>query len=62
MTERAGYPLQPSRAEMERIGSDALDFVIRFIEERETAPAADMDGAFELAASLRRPPPEHGGS
>ena len=55
-----GLPLQPDRAAMETIGRDALDYVIRFIEERETAPAADMDGAYEVAAGLRGPPPDEG--
>ena len=45
---------------MQEIGRAALELVIGFLEERERAPAADMDGAYELAASLRRPPPEHG--
>lgn len=54
------FPLQPDRAGMEEIGRAALEFAISFLEEREGAPAADMDGAYELAASLRRPPPEQG--
>ena len=45
---------------MERVGRDALEFAIRWLEQRETAPASDMDGAYELAATLRRPPPEEG--
>ncbi len=42
------------------MGEAALDLAIRFIEERETAPATDTEGAYELAASLRRSPPEQG--
>ena len=54
------FPLQPDRAGMEEIGRAALELVVSFLEERERAPAADMDGAYELAESLRRPPPEQG--
>ena len=57
----SGYPLEPDRRQMEEIGRAALDLVIRFIEDRATAPAVDVDGAYELASELRSSPPAEGG-
>jgi aromatic-L-amino-acid decarboxylase len=48
----------PARAEMEEIGRAALDFAVEFVETRAAAPAADLDGANELADALRAAPPE----
>jgi aromatic-L-amino-acid decarboxylase len=48
----------PTRAEMEEIGGAALAFAIDFVEARATAPAVDLDGALELAETLRGSPPE----
>jgi aromatic-L-amino-acid decarboxylase len=45
---------------MRAIGTRALDYVINFISSRDEAPASDLDGAYELAASLRASPPEEG--
>ena len=45
---------------MEEIGRASLEYVIRFLEDRATAPAVDIDGAYEVAASLRTAPPEQG--
>jgi aromatic-L-amino-acid decarboxylase len=42
------------------IAEAAVDYVLRFIDDRESAPASDLDGAYELARALRRSPPEEG--
>ncbi|HEX2196173.1 MAG TPA: aminotransferase class I/II-fold pyridoxal phosphate-dependent enzyme, partial [Actinomycetota bacterium] len=48
----------PSRAEMEEIARAAVRYAIDFVEERATAPAVDVEGAYELAETLRAAPPE----
>ena len=53
-------PFDPPRAEMDAIGAAALDFVIDFIEGRESAPAQGLADGHELAHALRGPPPEEG--
>ena len=45
---------------METIAAAALGYAIDFIEERATAPSVDLDGADDLAESLRGAPPEEG--
>ncbi|MGH2808098.1 MAG: hypothetical protein ACRDKT_12585, partial [Actinomycetota bacterium] len=60
MPDERALPLQPDRSEMETIGRASLEYVIGFLEDRWTAPAVDVDGAYEVAASLRKPPPERG--
>jgi aromatic-L-amino-acid decarboxylase len=47
-------PLEENRA----IGYEVIDRLTSFIAELDDAPASDLDGAYELAASLRRRPPE----
>ena len=51
-------PLEPDRAEMDRMGAAALAFVNDFVEARAGAPAADLDGVWPLAEELAaaRPP------
>jgi aromatic-L-amino-acid decarboxylase len=48
----------PPRDEMESIARAAIAYAIDFVEQRATAPAADVDGAYELAEALRAAPPE----
>ncbi|HYP22035.1 MAG TPA: aminotransferase class I/II-fold pyridoxal phosphate-dependent enzyme [Actinomycetota bacterium] len=50
--------LDPSRDEMEAIARAAVGYAIDFVEARSTAPAVDVDGAYELAEKLRSAPPE----
>jgi aromatic-L-amino-acid/L-tryptophan decarboxylase len=45
---------------MRSIGVQAMDYVVNFISSRADAPAADLDGAYELATSLRDKPPDEG--
>ncbi|MEA2510366.1 MAG: aromatic-L-amino-acid/L-tryptophan decarboxylase [Actinomycetota bacterium] len=45
---------------MHSIGTQALDYVVNFISSRTDAPAADLDGAYQLAAKLRGAPPDEG--
>ena len=42
------------------MGAEVIDRLAGFIASQDDAPASDMEGAYELAASLRRPPPEDG--
>ncbi|MDQ3953334.1 MAG: aminotransferase class V-fold PLP-dependent enzyme [Actinomycetota bacterium] len=48
----------PSREEMEAIARAAVGYAIDFVEKRSSAPAVDVDGAYELAEALRATPPE----
>jgi aromatic-L-amino-acid decarboxylase len=52
-------PFDATPEELRALGNEALDLVLRFIEERPAAPAADLEGAFELAATFDEVPPEH---
>jgi aromatic-L-amino-acid decarboxylase len=52
------FDLDPSSRRA--IAEAAVDYVLGFIDGREDAPASDLDGAYELARALRRPPPEEG--
>jgi aromatic-L-amino-acid/L-tryptophan decarboxylase len=54
-------PLDPSPEQMRAIGTDAIEHVIAFIQGLEEAPTDNLDGAMELARSLRASPPEIGG-
>jgi aromatic-L-amino-acid decarboxylase len=45
---------------MRSIGTQAVDYVADFISARESAPASDLEGAYDLAASLRGGFPEEG--
>ncbi|HEX2090733.1 MAG TPA: aminotransferase class I/II-fold pyridoxal phosphate-dependent enzyme [Actinomycetota bacterium] len=42
------------------MANSALEFIVGFIEDLPDAPAADTEGAEELLAKLRRPPPATG--
>jgi aromatic-L-amino-acid/L-tryptophan decarboxylase len=53
-------PFDPAPDAMRSIGNQALEYVVNFISARSDAPAADMDGAYELAAKLRGTPPDEG--
>ncbi|HEX2295700.1 MAG TPA: aminotransferase class I/II-fold pyridoxal phosphate-dependent enzyme [Actinomycetota bacterium] len=48
----------PPRPEMEAIARAAVGYAIDFVEARATAPAVDVDDAYELAETLRAAPPE----
>lgn len=48
----------PPRAEMEAIARAAIDYAVDFVEARATAPAVDVEDAYELAETLRAAPPE----
>ena len=54
-------PLEPARAEMERIGRAALDWVADFVEGRADAPAHEADGIPDLVRELlASAPPDRG--
>jgi aromatic-L-amino-acid/L-tryptophan decarboxylase len=52
------HPLEPSAQEMRAMGESALGFIVRFIETLPDQPASEMEGALELARTLREPMPE----
>jgi aromatic-L-amino-acid decarboxylase len=51
-------PFDATPEELRALGDEALDLVLRFIEERAAAPAADLEGASDLAATFDEVPPE----
>ena len=51
----------PSRADMEAMARAAVGYAMDFVESRATAPAVDVDDAYELAETLRSAPPEEPG-
>jgi aromatic-L-amino-acid/L-tryptophan decarboxylase len=59
-TSSSGSAFDPSAEDMRSIGRQAVDYVVDFISSRSGAPASDLEGAYELAASLRGGPPEEG--
>ena len=58
----AMYPLDPKPDDMRAMGEAAVEFLIDFIHGLEDAPTSDVEGAIDLARSLRASPPEEGGS
>jgi aromatic-L-amino-acid decarboxylase len=52
------FPLEPTRREMKQIGESALAYVTDFISGLDDAPAADLDGAVDLARRVREEVPE----
>lgn len=50
----------PSIETARAMGSEVVERLATFIADLDDAPASDLDNAYELAASLRRPPPEDG--
>lgn len=58
----AMYPLDPRPEDMRAMGEAAVEFLIEFIHGLTDAPAQNVDGAMDLARSLRASPPEEGGS
>lgn len=57
-----GTALEPDRERMLALGGEALQFIADFIASRATAPASPLEGAAELASSLRSGPPDAGRS
>ncbi|MFG2646661.1 pyridoxal phosphate-dependent decarboxylase family protein [Streptomyces sp. NPDC048436] len=54
------YPLEPTAAEMHSMGQATLALVEEFINGLPESPAADLEGAVELADRLRESAPEAG--
>ena len=54
------HRLEPSATEMRTMATSALEFIIRFIEDLPDARASDTEGAEDLIAKLRAPPPSAG--
>jgi len=57
MSDRTDWPLEPDRAEMERILGLATEAVVRHLETLPDRPSHDLDGAEELAAEVKRDEP-----
>lgn len=54
------YPLEPTASEMRAMGDAALEFLVGFVRDLPEAPAADLEGALEMARGLREAAPEEG--
>ncbi len=54
------HPLEPGGAEMRRMVEAAMERIVRYVETLPEQPAADVEGAAELARSLAEPVPESG--
>ncbi len=50
--------LEPSGEEMRRLVAEAMERIVAYVESLPEQPAADVEGAVELARSLVEPPPE----
>lgn len=62
MSPPTEHPLEPTPEEMRAMAAEAAELLARFVERLPEAPAADLDGAAELARALRaRRPPDDGG-
>ncbi len=55
------YPLDPSPDQMRAMGETAVSYMTEFLRGVAEAPAADYDGALDVARSVRESPPEVGG-
>ena len=53
-------PLEPDAAAMRAMADAATDYLIDFVESRNSAPASDLDGALDMAAALREATPATG--
>ncbi|HEX6199817.1 MAG TPA: aminotransferase class I/II-fold pyridoxal phosphate-dependent enzyme [Thermoanaerobaculia bacterium] len=53
-------PLEPDGAEVRRMVEEVLPRIVRYLETLPEQPAADTDGAVEVARSLAGPVPEEG--
>jgi aromatic-L-amino-acid/L-tryptophan decarboxylase len=60
MTEPARSPFDPSHTQMRSMGSEVVDLVSRFIDDRYSAVSSDYTGLEPLLEALSAPPPEHG--
>lgn len=56
----AMHPLEPGPEAMRRMGNQAVEYLVRFIEGLDDAPAANVERAPEVARRLRGVPPEAG--
>ena len=60
MTEPPRSPFDPSLSQMRSMGSEVVDLVTRFVDDRYAAASSDYTDLAPLLASLSSPPPEHG--
>ncbi len=54
------YPLEPTGDQVRAMLEAATDSLVEFFESLPNAPASDLEGAEELARSLREPAPARG--
>lgn len=54
------HPLEPDDKEMRRLLAQATEFAVEFVEERQHAPAMELEGSWELADELRGGFPDEG--
>jgi aromatic-L-amino-acid/L-tryptophan decarboxylase len=60
MDESTRSPFDPPLEDMRSMGSDVLEFVTQFIEDRYAASTSDYSDLAPLLASLSKPPPDKG--
>src|SRR5438876_2397398 len=53
-------PLEPSSEQMREMGEAGLEYLIGFLHGLPDAPAADVEGALDVARSIHSVPPERG--
>lgn len=54
------YPLDPSPDQMRKMGDQAVTYLVEFLRSVGEVPANDMEGAVEVALSVRGSPPDVG--
>ena len=57
---KSRHPLEPSRSEMRALVNGALNRIVEHLSSLPRQKAADVEGAVELARSIREPMPERG--
>jgi aromatic-L-amino-acid decarboxylase len=57
---RTAFPLEPDPPQLEEMTRAVVAFVLAHVLTLDTQPSFDLDGAEDLRASLREPPPERG--
>jgi aromatic-L-amino-acid decarboxylase len=65
LEERAmepSYPLEPSADQMQALGRQALDFIVRFVQDLPDSAAVDLDGVDDVIRLLAQPPRDEGRS
>ena len=54
------FPLEPTADDARRMGAAAVDYLVRFLQGLEDAPAVNVERGLEIAQRVRRAPPPDG--